>query len=306
MSASIDRPALLRKRLERFTKTLLGVEHGDMRSLHRARVASRHLRELLPTLQTGPGAARKIGRRLRKITRHLGEVRELDVLALQLDELNNGRRDRASAIGRVGLAVARERGEAGKKLRARAPMDAMRRIARKLEVLAQQLEEAPASGARTAARSWRWVIDARVARRASRLLDAIHDAGAVYLPERLHAARIALKKLRYALELLTDATGKSQNAALRPLQRAQELLGRMHDTEVLIERVRQMQASLAPPNLGTWRDLDRLVASLEDECRRLHGRYMRQRAAIEAIALEWSGRDKTRTGGADSRSARAV
>src|SRR5579872_7017168 len=117
MPASIARSELLRKRLERFTKTLPGVELGDMRSLHRARVASRRLRELLPTLTVkNPAAAQKIGRRLRKITRRLGHVRELDVMLLQLDELNSGRRDRASAVGRVGLAVARERDAARKHL----------------------------------------------------------------------------------------------------------------------------------------------------------------------------------------------
>ena len=41
---------------------------------------------------------------------------------------------------------------------------------------------------------------------------ALDDAGAVYLPERLHAVRIALKKLRYALEARAEASGPTIEA----------------------------------------------------------------------------------------------
>ena len=41
----------------------------------------------------------------------------------------------------------------------------------------------------------------------SRLARGDRDAGAVYLPERLHAVRIAMKKLRYAMELAAEAAG---------------------------------------------------------------------------------------------------
>ena len=70
----------------------------------------------------------------------------------------------------------------------------------------------------------------------------------------------------------------------------QDLLGRMHDLQILIDRVRQLQASLAPPSLTVWRDLDALMASLEDECRRLHARYMRLRDTLSAIAATLGAR----------------
>jgi hypothetical protein len=47
--------------------------------------------------------------------------------------------------------------------------------------------------------------------------------------------------------------------------------------------VRKVQASLAPPNLTVWRELDALVGSLEDDCRRLHARYMRARDPLAAM-----------------------
>ena len=69
----------------------------------------------------------------------------------------------------------------------------------------------------------------------------------LYLPERLHVVRIALKKLRYAREVGAEAVRRQHTKAeLRSLKRSQDILGRLHDMQVLLDRVRQLQASLAP------------------------------------------------------------
>jgi CHAD domain-containing protein len=83
------------------------------------------------------------------------------------------------------------------------------------------------------------------------------------------------------------------------LKRAQDLLGRMHDLQVLVDRVRQMQASLTPPNLTVWSDLDAIVASLEDDCRRLHARYMRARGRLAATAGKLAAEPPARAVGSD-------
>jgi CHAD domain-containing protein len=304
MPVSTSRSVLLRKHLDRFTRMLPGLEQGDVTSLHRARVASRRLRELLPTLQMErPAAVRKVSRRLRRVTSRLGTVRELDVLLLLIDELHVARRDRSSAVGRVGVAVARKRDEARKHLFERLPIAEMRRLARKLGGVADELDATEESGSKAAARSWRWVVEARIARRATRLITAINDAGAMYVPDRLHAVRIAIKKLRYAVELSTEIAGQKADAALRALKRGQDLLGRMHDIQVLIDRVRKVQASLTPPNLTVWRELDALVGSLEDDCRRLHARYMRQRDVLGAVAQRRSEQAQPPTTRAQTRRA---
>jgi CHAD domain-containing protein len=284
MPVSTTRSELLKKRLDRFTRVLQGVEQGDVRALHRARVASRRLRELVPVLQLDPSSARKLGRRLRKVTTRLGTVRELDVLLLLIDELHVSRRDWSSALSRVGVSVSKSRDEARERLAARLPTDEMRRLARKLDRVSDDLRATETATSKTAARSWRWAIDARVASRAARLLTAMADAGALYLPERLHAVRIAMKKLRYSLELSAEATTGKAATDLRALKRGQELLGRMHDLQMLIDHVRKVQASLTPPNVTVWRDVDALRVSLEDDCRRLHARYMRGRDALAAVA----------------------
>ncbi len=283
MSVSSTRSELLKRRLAGFTRALPGVEKGDVRALHEARVASRRLRELLPMLRLEPDTARKISRRLRKVTTRLGAVRELDVLLLVIDELHESRRDRGAALARVGVRVSKARDHARKRLTERLPVAEMWRLANKLDKLAGELRVAEQASSKTSARSCRWAVDARVASRASRLSVAIHDAGAVYLPERLHAVRVALKKLRYAVELSAELAGGKTDGALRALKRGQDLLGRMHDLQVLIDRGRQVQASLAPPNLTVWRELDALLLSLDDDCRRLHARYMRVRDTLTAL-----------------------
>ena len=286
----IRRSELLKARLDRFSRVLQGVENGDITALHRARVASRRLRELLPVLQLDHGIAVKLNRRLRRVTARLGTVRELDVLLLLIDELHVSRRVRTGPIARVGVAISKQRDDARKRLFHQLPVDELRRTARKLDRLVDEVAKQedtagarPRRGTDTAKSGWRWAIDARVAKRASRLRTAIDEAGAVYLPERLHDVRLAIKKMRYALELGADASARRE-PDLRALTRGQEILGRMLDLQMLIDRVRDVQAALTPPSLGVWRDLDAVVESLDDDCRRLHARYMRARVALLAIA----------------------
>ena len=117
------RSELLKARLDRFSRVLQGVEKGDITALHRARVASRRLRELLPVLQLDHGVAVKLNRRLRRVTARLGTVRELDVLLLLIDELHVSRRVRTGPIARVGVAISKQRDDARKRLFHHLPVD---------------------------------------------------------------------------------------------------------------------------------------------------------------------------------------
>jgi CHAD domain-containing protein len=205
------------------------------------------LRELLPVLQLKQATAAKLNRRLRKVTARLGAVRDLDVLLLMIDELHASRRARSAGLARIGIAVAHERTDARKRLDRHGPIKEMRRVAAKLDGIADQLAAGDASRPASQIRSCRWAIDARIVRRALHLTSALHASGAVYVPERLHAVRIAVKKLRYALELSTGARDARRAAETRLLKRGQDILGRMHDL-------------------------------------RLHGRYMRARDTLSAVA----------------------
>lgn len=289
MPVSNSRYELLHKRLIRFTRVLRGLENGSGEALHRTRVASRRLRELLPVLQLDGDAAGRLAKRLRRVTQHLGSVRELDVLLLLVDELHESGRYDEAALSRVSGAIAQERAAAREKLLSRLPMGELRRLSKKLEKTADKLrEEEPG---RRADRASRWAIEARVGHRAEAVAKAVDAAGNVYLGDRVHAVRIALKKFRYAVELeseISDDQGWRRDLAL--LKRVQGLLGRLHDRQVLIDFVREVQASLSPPNLSLWRSLDSLLTSIDKECRRLHARYVREAAELAALCERIVGR----------------
>src|SRR5262245_26462458 len=101
MARATSRYDLLHSRLLRFTRMLRGVEKGSVRSLHAARVASRRLREVLPVLQIDGETASTLGRRLRKVTKRLGTVREVDVLRQLVDELRGSGKHDERALSRV-------------------------------------------------------------------------------------------------------------------------------------------------------------------------------------------------------------
>jgi CHAD domain-containing protein len=285
-STNLYRP--FRERLDAFVHNLGRVEEGDIEVLHRTRVASRRLRELLPLLELDRDTTRKLTRRLRKVTRQLGTVRELDVLTLLIQELSEDGRHSPTALMELGATAAQARAAARERLYSKLPTAKLERLARNLERVAKNLESANTKsgriGARGPRRAWVWASEARVARRAGGVRAAIEAAGAVYAPEHLHGLRIAFKKLRYAAELAAEATHKGTAADIAVLKAAQDLLGRLHDVEMFLVLAREAYSALSPSDLTAWRDLGSLVHVVEDDCRGLHARYMRDRAALIAIA----------------------
>lgn len=267
---------LLQQRVAALRRMLPGARGGDVRAVHQARVATRRLREALPLIAAGK-AGRRLERVAKGLTGVLGTVRELDVALLMLEELAGLNGVPASAIATLRTAVADERrilqSEATKHIDD-IDMDRLHRKA--LQVLERkigQIEHPVDRQARIVA------ARRRAARRAHRVEAAVDAAGAIYLPDRLHQVRIAVKKLRYALEIARDLSGSRAEARIRALKRMQDLLGRMHDLEVLIARTRGLQAA-AVRDLQLSSDLDQLVRHLETEARQLHGRYLAQRRAL--------------------------
>ena len=100
---------LLRQRFTALARGLAGARAGDVTAIHQARVATRRLREALPLVTSG-GAGRKLERTIRRLTRALGPVRELDVALQTLDELRARRRRAARrASPACGSCIAAER-----------------------------------------------------------------------------------------------------------------------------------------------------------------------------------------------------
>jgi CHAD domain-containing protein len=290
---SLQRSDLLRTRLRAFVGELPALAQGNVEALHHARVASRRLRELLPILALDRRTTRKLNRRLRTVTQQLGTVRELDVLILLLEELQQSEQYAPAALNRIGAAVVQSRATAGERLADTLPPVKLQRLAERLEDAARFLEsgEAASRRLRASARSRAWVraLEARLARRARRVRSAIESVGPLYVPEPLHGVRIALKKLRYAAELSGDTARQQTTTDVAALKTAQNLLGRLHDLEVLLAWVRDVQASLSAPDFAALRDLQSLAYAVERDCRQLHARYLRDRVKLLAIADRLGG-----------------
>jgi CHAD domain-containing protein len=279
---------LLLRRIDRFTRMLHGVAEGDVRAVHRARVATRRLRELLPVVPVSGDAPSRLSRRLREVTRHLGPMRELDVSALVIREFRDGHGEHLAALDVLAESVERDRAATRRSVSSKRAVVERTRLARRLRELADQMARSGATDAVLSSRRWGWAVQARVVGRAERLKRAVAAAGPIYLPERLHDVRIAMKKLRYSLELLVDA-GADVSADLETLKDKQNVLGRMHDLQMLMARARRLQASR---DVGRAKgpELASLVDTIEDECRRLHARYVGDLPAIEALATRLGAR----------------
>lgn len=214
-------------------------------------------------------------RKIRRLTRALGTVRELDVTLGVLDELARADGVPRSAVEAVRARVVAERDHGREVMLKRFDRVNVDKLHRRLGSVADALEK-------STGQEWRETLAARLVKRAQRLTAAMDEAGQMYSPERLHQVRIAVKKLRYAVELAVEAGGEKTSADLRTLKRAQDLLGRLHDRQVLVDRVRQIQAA-ASADLRAERELEAIVDTLENECRRLHARYVRDRASLADI-----------------------
>jgi CHAD domain-containing protein len=269
---------LIRQRTAALARALAGARKGDVSAVHQARVATRRVREALPLVASGP-AARKLARVAKRLTRALGPVRQLDVELLTLAEFERGRDVPRRAVECLGEVVADERRALHAELVREIDRVDVHKVRRKAMSAARRRGKD-----RTRDRAERIAASRQTAaRRADRLRTAVDVAAGMYVPERLHQVRIAVKKLRYALEVLRELSGSRAVARIRTLKRMQDLLGRLHDLEVLIVRTRAVQGSAKAPDLRLSADLDQLVRRLENECRQLHGRYMAGRGELLKI-----------------------
>ena len=269
---------LIRQRLAALSRTLPGARKGDVHAVHQARVATRRIREALPLIAEGR-SGRSLAKSVRKLTRVLGPVRELDVALINLEQLASSGEVTEAAIACLRQLILEERQRLGTEMVRCLSHYNLPKLQRKAVAAAHRGESK--SGARDPRRIA--AAMARAARRAVGLRAAMDNAAGIYLPDRLHDVRIAVKKLRYALEIARDLSGSRATARIRTLKRVQDSLGRMHDLEMLIARTRAVQSCAGAPNLRLSADLDRLVRRLENECRQLHVRYMNERKALRAI-----------------------
>jgi len=249
---------------------------GDQVSVHQARVASRRLREALPVLgvRADAHALDRADKRVRRITRALGPVRELDVTLLLLAELEKAGAAPVRALARVRQAVIEEREKRRRDMLAEIKPSKLDKLRKRLVRVAGPHARPIAKGTTLAEAA------SQAATRAAALRAAIEHAGGIYLADRLHRVRVAAKKLRYAVEIQRELTRSRSAAQLNRLKTQQDLLGRMHDLEILIDRARAVQTTLTPRDRRGQAELNQLIRVLEDECREGHAAYMRARPVL--------------------------
>ncbi|HJN45307.1 MAG: hypothetical protein CL477_00355 [Acidobacteria bacterium] len=266
----LERP--FRRHMGTFQRNLGPALEGEPEPLQRCYGATRRLRELAPLLAAEIGSA-VVGEtrvRLRRVGRALGPVREIDVALGLVGEWVADDRARQDAV--EGLrqhlldagAVARER-MTGQVESAQAAT-----LARRMQAIGSALS-ASTTGI------WSRTLSLRMTRRAQHLREVVEAAGALYLPDRVQAVRMAVEKLRYAFEFACDAGASRRRVPALRLTEAQELLSRLHDIEALI---RLSQNVSSRPRSSRRAHLDELRHELEQECRRLHGAFISQRRQV--------------------------
>lgn len=272
--------ALLERRAHALERFLPSAVEGDVKGVHQARVASRRLREAIPVLAKGlkGSKAKKARKQIRKLTRALGTVRELDVSLGILDELAQKPGVPRNALEDVRAHVIGERDKRRTEMLERVASINSEKLGRRLESVALAL-----SGANDM--EWRARLGARILKRAKRLTASIREAGQMYEADRLHQVRIAAKKLRYALELAAEGPTPAARPLVSTLKKAQEALGRLHDLHVLQHHIAAVQ--VVPMSTRTSSDggLDAISRAMEEECRRLHARYLTMAPALGEIAI---------------------
>lgn len=222
--------------------------------------------------------AGKARRKIRRLTRALGTVRELDVTVHLLDELARSMQVSRTAVEDVRTRVVKERDTRRKLMLERLESVDADQLEKRLLSVGAALDEAKSE-------PWRKTLAARLLTRSRRLTIAMDEAGHMYAPDRLHAVRIAAKKLRYGLELAADSGLKAAAAHVRTIKRAQDLLGKLHDLQVLQTHVAAVQAEPRSGRAQPREALEDLARHIEDQCRHLHGRYVSSAPALREAAL---------------------
>lgn len=222
------------------------IEDRDESAVHPARVAIRRLRATLQTFaavyDADAGAA--FGEELRWAGLLLGEVRDLQVLAARFADAGAGAsdaarralepeldRDREKAWERVALGMGSARGAA-------------------LFDTIDRWRDAPpftAKAERPASRAGRAVAkaDARVRTRLARA-EAAADAPAEEAAALLHAARKAVKRHRYAVELALPVLGESAAETIERRQSLQDAFGAHQDAVVALAFLRGIDLEAQP------------------------------------------------------------
>jgi CHAD domain-containing protein len=251
---------------------------GKARGVHQARVSSRRLREMLAIAAPAAGGdARSLARDARRIGRVLGPLREIDVSSAVWREPQFEGPWAPTLLTRLDRAAEADRARLTPAMRATIERLAGPDLQRRAQAMASALVAAAPD------RQLRLALTRSVRARSRALERALKAAGLVYAPELLHQVRIAAKKFRYALELVRDLSDLPMAGPLRRLKVQQDLLGRLHDLQVVQARLERISTE-GGVSRTMLRAIKAAETDLERECRALHGRFVAGLAALADLS----------------------
>jgi CHAD domain-containing protein len=263
----------LEKLLRAFTRQLHGVRHAeDPEYIHRMRVSSRRLRAAMPVFQVcfSRKEYKQWLREIRRVTRALGEARDLDVQILflqayrgRVDPLTytirpgGGTEDASKVLDQgsssVSGSLAPDPGKNAEGIEylshlLKTKREAIQpRITNALDTLEQSgainsmdtVFRATMKKRRKSTSKWegKGVRPFAAASLSSALEELVSYEESLHQPDAKsehHAMRIAAKRLRYRLEIFRPLYGKDISGAIRVTKHLQTLLGELHDCDVWI------------------------------------------------------------------------
>lgn len=269
-----------------------GTRRGDdLEALHDMRVWSRRLREALEIFAFcfPPKVYGKLYNRVRQVTKALGRAREADVAVEFFAKIHAGTQDLIWRFALEDLLMRlveeqqRQRAKMKEKLERKIKAAA---LPEEITAVFQRLAAQPASrqrGPRTALRLARALLAQRLnavfaVRRGITGEDDVNG---------LHNLRIAVKKLRYALEVLEFAAGAQVAAHLKFFKKLQTVLGELHDRDVFITVVKQRYETLQSRGYSELlrAGYEKIFAELARQRQELYQEYLALFA--EAKLAEW-------------------
>jgi CHAD domain-containing protein len=277
---------LFHTQLLHLQRALPVVLHGHPAGIHDARIATRRIRELVPLVadERASETPDDLSRRFKRLGRSLGHVRDADVRVALLASLEQ-RIPHAAAT----LVLVRQRRE-GERL------ELMRRVIKRLErldairLVAVLVRRTPARASvfqtPARARKWRRELRSIVVARAQAAAEAIEHATGVYFPNRTHSARIAIKRLRYASEIVHETVTTDFSAVIRELKKAQDILGDLHDRQDLIDHLATVTSESAHERADDGAQVTLIRQVIEAEAGNLHRRYLDRRSRLEAACRD--------------------
>ena len=280
MLGSVTPHSLLQQQVCSLQNNTPAVLDGGVDGVHAARIATRRIRALLPL--TGewhrPDVVDGLYQRFRAIGRALGRVRDADVRILLLQHLEPRIPSAASALAGVRQQQERRR------------IELMRKLIKQIERngLFELMREAipgrrVSTGWRTGSgRRWQQQLRSILSERAETAIDAIRHATGVYFPHRAHSARIAIKKLRYVLEIAEATRTFRTTEAIADLKKAQDILGDLHDRQVLLGKL--ADAVPLSDGAGSVEQIGLVARVVEADMYDLHARYLARRSRVLAVA----------------------